>query len=126
MTTTWLVRCGDGARDIDDAVSRGIITVDFPDATDVTGLPVEEIAVQLVDSKTRTAMSRLAEMLFAFANEIEEGDAIISSDRARRQVVVRARRRPVRVGRGRQQPRAAHAPVMLERAVGLGRPARDR
>ena len=28
MTTTWLVRCGDGGRHIDDAVSRGIITVD--------------------------------------------------------------------------------------------------
>ena len=27
-------------------------------------------------------------MLFAFANEISEGDAVISSDRARRQVVV--------------------------------------
>ena len=88
MTTTWLVRCGDGARDIDEAVSRGIITVDFPEATDVTGLPVEEIAVQLATTKTRTAISRLAEMLYAFANEIDEGDAIISSDRARRQVVV--------------------------------------
>src|SRR6185295_618210 len=88
MTTTWLVRCGDGARDIDEAVSRGIVTVDFPEATDVTGLPVEEIAVQLASTKTRTAISRLAEMLYAFANEIDEGDAIISSDRARRQVVV--------------------------------------
>ncbi len=36
MTTTWLVRCGDGGRHIDDAVSRGIITVDFSAATDVT------------------------------------------------------------------------------------------
>ena len=88
MTTTWLVRCGDGGRYIDDAVSRGVITVDFGDATDVTGLPVEEIAIQLKDTKTRTAVNRLAEMLFAFANEIEEGDAIIASDRARRQVVI--------------------------------------
>ena len=88
MTTTWLVRCGDGGRHIDDAVSRGIITVDFREASDVTGLPVEEIAVQLEATKTRTATNRLAEMLYAFANEIEKGDAIISSDRARRQVVV--------------------------------------
>lgn len=88
MTTTWLVRCGDGGRDIDDAVSRGIITVDFPEATDVTGLPVAEIATQLAATKTRTAISRLAEMLYAFANEIETGDAVIASDRARRQVVV--------------------------------------
>src|SRR6476620_6153643 len=88
MTTTWLVRCGDGARDIDEAVNRGIVTVDFPEAADVTGLPVEEIATQLASSKTRTAISRLAEMLYAFANEIEEGDAIICSDRARRQVVI--------------------------------------
>lgn len=88
MTTTWLVRCGDGGKYIDDAVTRGIITVDFQDAGDVTGMPVEEIAIQLKDSKTRTAVKRLAEMLFAFANEIEEGDVIISSDRARRQVVV--------------------------------------
>jgi predicted Mrr-cat superfamily restriction endonuclease len=88
MTTTWLVRCGDGGKYIDDAVTRGIITVDFEEASDVTGLPVDEIAVQLKDSKARTAVKRLAEMLFAFANEIEEGDVVISSDRARRQVVV--------------------------------------
>ena len=87
MTTTWLVRCGDGGRHIDDAVSRGIITVEFS-APDVTGMPVEEIATQLEGTKTRTAVNRLAEMLFAFANELEKGDAIISSDRARRQVVV--------------------------------------
>jgi predicted Mrr-cat superfamily restriction endonuclease len=87
MTTTWLVRGGDGGRHIDDAVSGGVITVDFADAADVTGMTVEEIAKQLVASKSRTATNRLAEMLFAFANEIEEGDAIISSDRARRQVV---------------------------------------
>jgi predicted Mrr-cat superfamily restriction endonuclease len=88
MTTTWLVRCGDGGRNIDDAVNRGVITVDFPDATDVTGLSPEKIATQLVASKSRMAISRLADMLYAFANEIEEGDAIISSDRARRQVVI--------------------------------------
>lgn len=88
MTTTWLVRCGDGGRYIDDAVREGLITVDFGETSDVTGLPVEEIAVQLKGSKARTAIKRLAEMLYAFANEIEEGDAIISSDRARRQVVV--------------------------------------
>src|SRR3954471_10089770 len=87
MTTTWLVRCGDGGRHIDDAVGRGIITVDFS-ANDVTGLPVEEIATQLEGTKTRTAINRLAEMLFAFANDLEKGDVIISSDRARRQVVV--------------------------------------
>jgi len=88
MTTTWLVRCGDGGRHIDDAVNRGIITVDFGEATDVTGLTLEEVAVLLEGTKTRTAINRLAEMLFAFANEIEKGDVIISSDRARRQVVV--------------------------------------
>jgi predicted Mrr-cat superfamily restriction endonuclease len=88
MTTTWLVRCGDGGRHIDDAVSRGIITVDFREATDVTALSVGEIATQLEGSKTRTAISRLAEMLFAFANELDKDDVIISSDRARRQVVV--------------------------------------
>jgi predicted Mrr-cat superfamily restriction endonuclease len=88
MTTTWLVRCGDGGRYIDDAERESLITVDFGETSDVTGLSVEEIAVQLKDSKARTAISRLAEMLYAFANEIEEGDAIISSDRARRQVVV--------------------------------------
>ena len=88
MTTTWLVRCGDGGKHVDEAVRDGIITVDFREASDVTGLPVDEIAVLLEGSKTRTALSRLAEMLFAFANEIEEGDAIICSDRARRQVVI--------------------------------------
>lgn len=88
MTTTWLVRCGDGGRYIDDAVGRGVITVDFGEASDVTGLTVDEIAVQLKATKTRTAIARLAEMLYAFANDFEKGDAIISSDRARRQVVV--------------------------------------
>jgi predicted Mrr-cat superfamily restriction endonuclease len=81
------VRCGDGGRHIDDAVGRGIITVEFS-ANDVTGLSVDEIAKQLEGTKSRTAVNRLAEMLFAFANELEKGDVIISSDRARRQVVV--------------------------------------
>jgi predicted Mrr-cat superfamily restriction endonuclease len=88
MTTTWLVRCGDEGRYVDEAVRDGIITVDFREAADVTGLPVEEIETQLAGSKSRTTTSRLAEMLFAFANEIDEGDAIICSDRARRQVVI--------------------------------------
>jgi predicted Mrr-cat superfamily restriction endonuclease len=88
MTTTWLVRCGDGGRYVDEAVRDGIITVDFREATDVTGLPVEEIATQLATAKTRTAPARRAEMLFSFVNEIEDGDAIICSDRARRQVVI--------------------------------------
>ena len=126
MTTTWLVRCGDGARDIDEAVSRGIITVDFPEATDVTGLPVEEIAVQLATTKTRTAISRLAEMLYAFANEIDEGDAIISSDRARRQVVVGRVAGPYEWVEGDDRRAQHHTrKVDLERAVGLGRPSRD-
>jgi len=88
MTTTWLVRCGDEGRYVDEAVTEGIITVDFREAPDVTGLAVDEIAVQLEGTKTRTALSRLAEMLYSFANEMQEGDAIICSDRARRQVVV--------------------------------------
>ena len=39
----------------------------IPGRLDVTGLPVEEIAVQLEGTKTRTATNRLAEMLYAFA-----------------------------------------------------------
>jgi len=54
----------------------------------VTGLAVEEIGEQLAGSKSRTAINRQAEMLYAFANEIAEGDAIIVPDRARRQVVI--------------------------------------
>ena len=88
MTTTWLVRGGEGGKYIDDAVNEGVITVDFGEASDVTGLPVEEIATQLANAKSRMAKNRLAEMLYVFANEIEKGDAIITSDRARRQVVV--------------------------------------
>jgi len=88
MTTTWMVRCSDAGRSIDDAVSGGVISVDFADAADVTGLAVEEIGEQLAGSKSRTATNRQAEMLFAFANEIAEGDAIILPDRARRQVVI--------------------------------------
>ena len=88
MTTTWLVRGGNGGRYIDDAITHGVITVDFGDVADVRGMAVDEIATQLKDSKTRTATQRLAEMLYAFANEIEPGDAVISSDRARRQIVL--------------------------------------
>ena len=54
----------------------------------MTGLAVEEIGEQLAGSKSRTAINRRAEMLWAFANEIAEGDAIILPDRARRQVVI--------------------------------------
>src|SRR5579862_8503700 len=88
MTTTWMVRCSDAGRSIDDAVADGVVSVDFAEATDVTGLGVEEIGKQLAGSKSRTAVNRQAAMLFAFANEIAEGDAIILPDRARRQVVV--------------------------------------
>jgi predicted Mrr-cat superfamily restriction endonuclease len=88
MTTTWMVRCSDAGRSIDDAVTSGVISVDFAEATDVTGLKVDEIGAQLAGSKSRTATTRQAEMLYAFANEIAEGDAIILPDRARRQVVV--------------------------------------
>lgn len=83
-----MVRCSDAGRSIDDAVTSGVISVDFAEATDVTGLAVEEISEQLAGSKSRTAINRQAEMLYAFANEIAEGDAIILPDRARRQVVI--------------------------------------
>jgi len=88
MTTTWMVRCSDAGRSIDEAVTSGVISVDFSEASDVTGLAVEEIGEQLAGSKSRTAINRQAEMLYAFANEIAEGDAIIVPDRARRQVVI--------------------------------------
>lgn len=83
-----MVRCSDAGRSIDDAVTSGVISVDFAEASDVTGLAVDEIGKQLAGSKSRTAVNRQAEMLYAFANEIAEGDAIILPDRARRQVVV--------------------------------------
>ncbi len=88
MTTTWMVRSSDAGRSIDDAVSTGVVSVDFADTSDVTGLAVDEIGAQLTGSKSRTATNRQAQMLYAFANEIAEGDAIILPDRARRQIVV--------------------------------------
>jgi predicted Mrr-cat superfamily restriction endonuclease len=83
-----MVRCSDAGRSIDDAVTGGVISVDFADTTDVTGLAVGEIGAQLGGAKSKTAVTRQAQMLFAFANEIAAGDAIILPDRSRRQVVV--------------------------------------
>ena len=71
MTTTWLVRCGDGGRYIDDAVREGLITVDFGETSDVTGLPVEEIAVQL-RVPAGTVKSRLARGRAALARLLDE------------------------------------------------------
>jgi len=83
-----MVRSSDAGRSIDDAVTGGVVSVDFAETSDVTGLAVDEIGLQLAGSKSRTAITRQAQMLYAFANEIAEGDAIILPDRARRQVVV--------------------------------------
>ena len=83
-----MVRSSDAGRSIDDAVTSGVVSVDFAETSDVTGLAVDEIAKLLTGSKSKTAVNRQAQMLFAFANEIAEGDAIILPDRARRQVVV--------------------------------------
>jgi predicted Mrr-cat superfamily restriction endonuclease len=83
-----MVRSSDAGRSIDEAVTSGVISVDFAETSDATGLAVEEIGLQLAGSKSRTAINRQAQMLYAFASEIAEGDAIILPDRARRQVVV--------------------------------------
>jgi predicted Mrr-cat superfamily restriction endonuclease len=83
-----MVRSSDAGRSIDDAVTSGVVSVDFPETSDVKGLAAEEIAKLLAGSKSKTAVTRQAQMLFAFANEIAEGDSIILPDRARRQVVV--------------------------------------
>ena len=83
-----MVRSGDAGRSIDDAVTSGVVSVDFAETSDVTGLAPDEIAKLLAGSKSKTAVNRQAQMLFAFANEIAVGDAVLLPDRARRQVVV--------------------------------------
>jgi hypothetical protein len=88
VTQVWLVRCGGGGRYVEDAIAQGVITIDFHEASDVTGLSVNEIAVQLSSATTRTAFNALAKMVYAFANEISLGDLIVTSDRARRQVAI--------------------------------------
>lgn len=73
---------------MDGAVSGGIMALEFGEVPDATGLEIAEIALQVGGSQSRTVTKRLAEMLYAFANEIAEGDAIVAPDRTRRQVVV--------------------------------------
>ena len=73
---------------MDDAVSGGIMALEFGEVPDATGLEIAEIAAQVGGSQSRTVTKRLAEMLYAFANEIADGDAILAPDRTRRQVVV--------------------------------------
>lgn len=62
MTQVWLVRCGGGGRYVEDAVAQGLITIDFHEARDVTGLSVNEIAIQLSTATTRTAFAALAKL----------------------------------------------------------------
>jgi len=88
MTTTWMVRCRDSGRYLDDAIAGGVITVGFADTSDASGLTVAEITGQLTVSRARLSVRSLAKMLFAFVNEIAIGDGVLSCDSRRRQVVV--------------------------------------
>ena len=84
----WLVRSGEGGEVVDECVANGVAAVGYPTVGDVRERSPAEVLEELSRATNRTDFETLAQRLLDFAERMREGDYIVTSDGARRQLVV--------------------------------------
>lgn len=84
----WLVRSGEGGEVVDQCVSNGVAAVGYPTVGDVRERTRAEVLAELKRARNRTDFETLAQRLVDFATRIKVGDFVVTSDGARRQLVV--------------------------------------
>ncbi|HET9732477.1 MAG TPA: hypothetical protein VFP54_07365 [Acidimicrobiales bacterium] len=88
MPDAWLVRCGDGGRHLEAAIAASVITLGYREAGDVTQTNPADVAFRLRGVRDKSSPERIADMLYAFAQRMQPGDVVFSSDAARQQAAV--------------------------------------
>ena len=84
----WLVRSGEGGEVVDECVSNNVAAVGYPTVGDVRERTPAQVLEELKRATNRSDFETLAQRLLDFAERIREGDYIVTSDGARRQLVV--------------------------------------
>ncbi len=84
----WLVRSGEGGKVVDECVVNGVAAVGYQTVGDVRERTPAQVLEELMRATNRTDFETLAQRLLDFAERMREGDYIVTSDGARRQLVV--------------------------------------
>lgn len=84
----WLVRSGEGGEVVDECVANGVAAVGYRTVGDVRERTPAQVLEELMRATNRTDFETLAQRLLDFAERMREGDYIVTSDGARRQLVV--------------------------------------
>jgi len=83
----WLIRSGEGGREVDACVANGFATVEYPTVGDVRQRTPAQVLEEVRQARDRTDFDILAQRLLDFALEVQDGDPVITSDGGRRQLV---------------------------------------
>ena len=84
----WLVRSGEGGEVVDECVANEVAAVAYPTVGDVRDRTPAQVLEELMHAKNRTDFETLAQRLLDFAERMREGEYIVTSDGARRQLVI--------------------------------------
>jgi predicted Mrr-cat superfamily restriction endonuclease len=83
----WLIRSGEGGREVDACVANGVAAVEYPTVGDVRQRTPAQVLEEVRLARDRTDFDILAQRLLDFALEVQVGDPVVTSDGARRQLV---------------------------------------
>lgn len=84
----WLVRSGEGGEVVDECVANNVAAVGYPTVGDVRERTPAQVLEELMRATNRTDFETLAQRLLDFAERMSDGEHIVTSDGARRQLVV--------------------------------------
>jgi predicted Mrr-cat superfamily restriction endonuclease len=84
----WLVRSGESGEVVDECVANGVAAVRYATVGDVRERTPAQVLKELSRATNRTDHETLAQRLLDFARRMHEGDYVVTSDGARRQLVV--------------------------------------
>lgn len=83
----WLIRSGEGGREVDACIANGVAAVEYPTVGDVRERTRAQVLEEVRRARDRTDFDILAERLLDFAFEVQVGDPVVTSDAGRRQLV---------------------------------------
>lgn len=84
----WLVRSGEGGEVVDACVANSVAAVGYPTVGDVSERTPAQVLEELMRATNRTDYETLAQRLLDFAERMRDSEYIVTSDGARRQLVV--------------------------------------
>lgn len=84
----WLIRSGEGGEVVDECVSNGFAAVGYATVGDVRQRTPAQVLEELKRATNRSDYETLSQRLLDFATRMKNGEFVVTSDGARRQLVV--------------------------------------